>query len=56
MYCIQLYSYVISNHVGRLGHFSMACSMYGAMLRFFTVNHKDVSTHQFKDAPKVKWN
>ena len=37
------FSYVICNHVSRLGHFAAACSVYGAMLRFFTVNHKEVS-------------
>lgn len=33
----------MSSHVGRLGHFMAACAMYGTMLRFFTVNHKEVS-------------
>ena len=36
------YRYFISNHVGRLGHFVAACAMFGTMLRFFSVNHKEV--------------
>ncbi|KAL4223710.1 N-alpha-acetyltransferase 25 [Mactra antiquata] len=37
--------HIVSNHVGRLGHFSSACAMYGTMLRFFTFNHKETAEY-----------
>ncbi|XP_052801736.1 N-alpha-acetyltransferase 25, NatB auxiliary subunit-like [Mya arenaria] len=37
--------YIVSSHVGRLGHFMAACAMYGTMLRFFTVNHKETAEY-----------
>ncbi|KAK7505933.1 hypothetical protein BaRGS_00002655, partial [Batillaria attramentaria] len=37
--------YFISNHVGRLGHFVAACAMFGTMLRFFSVNHKETTEY-----------
>ncbi|XP_060069470.1 N-alpha-acetyltransferase 25, NatB auxiliary subunit-like [Ylistrum balloti] len=37
--------HTIANHVGRLGHFVAACSMYGTMLRFFAVNHKETAEY-----------
>lgn len=40
-------SYVIANHIGRLGHLSSAGTLYDTMLEFFTLNHKDVSCSGF---------
>ncbi|XP_076434680.1 N-alpha-acetyltransferase 25, NatB auxiliary subunit-like isoform X2 [Babylonia areolata] len=37
--------YFISNHVGRLGHLVAACAMFGTMLRFFSVNHKETTEY-----------
>ncbi|KAL5017135.1 hypothetical protein ScPMuIL_006724 [Solemya velum] len=37
--------HIVSNHVTRLGHFMAACAMYGSMLRFFTVNHKETTEY-----------
>ncbi|XP_021357895.1 N-alpha-acetyltransferase 25, NatB auxiliary subunit-like [Mizuhopecten yessoensis] len=37
--------HTIANHVGRLGHFVAACAMYGTMLRFFAVNHKETAEY-----------
>ncbi|XP_064648913.1 N-alpha-acetyltransferase 25, NatB auxiliary subunit-like [Lineus longissimus] len=37
--------YLVSNHVYRLGHFLVACAIFGGMLRFFTLNHKDTTDY-----------
>ncbi|XP_050408491.1 N-alpha-acetyltransferase 25, NatB auxiliary subunit [Patella vulgata] len=37
--------HIVFNHVARLGHFVAACAMYGTMLRFFTVNHKETTEY-----------
>ncbi|KAJ8312970.1 hypothetical protein KUTeg_010343 [Tegillarca granosa] len=37
--------HTIFNHIKRLGHFSVACTTYGAMLRFFAVNHKETTEY-----------
>ncbi|XP_064612793.1 N-alpha-acetyltransferase 25, NatB auxiliary subunit-like [Liolophura sinensis] len=38
-------AHILFNHVGRLGHVMSACAMYGTMLRFFTVNHKETAEY-----------
>ncbi|KAL3858112.1 hypothetical protein ACJMK2_012723 [Sinanodonta woodiana] len=50
--------HVVSNHVARLGHYTAACAMYGTMLRFFTVNHKEtteylISSYKFGSFAKI---
>ncbi|GAB1608194.1 N-alpha-acetyltransferase 25, NatB auxiliary subunit-like [Argonauta hians] len=37
--------YVVANHVNRLGHFLSAHMMYNTMLRFFSVNHKEITEY-----------
>lgn len=37
--------YIVANHVVRLGHFLSAHIMYGTMLRFFSVNHKEITEY-----------
>ena len=39
------FSHIVTNHVSRLGQFMAACAMYGTMLRFFTVNHKETTEY-----------
>ena len=34
--------YTVTNHIARLGHISSAASLYETMLRFFTMNQKEV--------------
>ncbi|KAK2193508.1 hypothetical protein NP493_12g11037 [Ridgeia piscesae] len=36
-------SYIISNHVGCLGHLTTAMSFYDGLLKFFTVSHKEMT-------------
>ncbi|XP_013396790.1 N-alpha-acetyltransferase 25, NatB auxiliary subunit-like [Lingula anatina] len=37
--------YLVSNSVSKLGFLNSACAMYGSMLRFFSVNHKDTTEY-----------
>ncbi|KAL8619118.1 hypothetical protein ACOMHN_019390 [Nucella lapillus] len=37
--------YFISNQVGRLGHLAAGSTMFGTMLRFFSVNHKETTEY-----------
>ncbi|XP_046361388.2 N-alpha-acetyltransferase 25, NatB auxiliary subunit-like [Haliotis rufescens] len=51
--------HIVSSHVGRLGHFVAACAMYGTMLRFFTVNHKEtteylISSYKYGSFGKIR--
>lgn len=35
----------MANHVSRLGHYVAACAMFGSMLRFFSLNHKETTEY-----------